>query len=60
MRGGAYRWSNRSVKEKDGLSAGCPIRRVILVIWLLLLKQKRMRFKPIKSRLFRWTSGQEQ
>ena len=27
---------------------------------LLLLKQKRMRFKPIKSRLFCWTGGQEQ
>ena len=32
----------------------------ILVIWLLLLKQKRMWFKPIKSRLFCWTGGQEQ
>ena len=31
-----------------------------LVIWLLLLKQERMWFKPIKSRLFCWTGGQEQ
>ena len=30
------------------------------VIWLLLLKQKGMWFKPIKSRLFCWTGGQEQ
>ena len=33
---------------------------VDLVIWLLLFKQKRMRFEPIKSRLFRWMGGQEQ
>ena len=31
-----------------------------LVIWLLLLKQKRMQFRPIKSRLFCWTGGHEQ
>ena len=31
-----------------------------LVIWLLLFKQRRMRLKPIKSRLFCWTGGQEQ
>ena len=31
-----------------------------LAIWLLLFKQRRMRFKPIKRRLFRWTGGREQ
>ena len=31
-----------------------------ILVKLVLLKQKRMRFKPIKSRLFCWTGGQEQ
>ena len=33
---------------------------VHLAIWLLLFKQRRMQFKPIKRRLFCWTGGQEQ
>ena len=31
-----------------------------LVIWLLLFKQSRVQFKPIKRRLFCLTGGQEQ
>ena len=47
-------------KAIDNGSAHCFVRDRFLVIWLLLLKQKRMRFKPIKSWLFCWTDGQEQ
>ena len=46
--------------RKNSLCIPCVKIGRYLVIWLLVLKQKRMWFKPIKSRLFCWTGGQEQ
>ena len=47
--------------QKEGAVIGTGVTTFLLVIWLLfILKQIRMRFKQIKSRLFRWTRGQKQ